>query len=80
MAVLIIFCHFTLPLAILNTGFTLTNFRVTMVPRASSHRDGFDVPQDMIEGFYENEYPTNDNVGKYLVRETQFLTWYMMMI
>ena len=45
---------------------------VTMVPRASSYRDGFDVPQDMIEGFYENVYPTNDNVGKYLVRETQF--------
>ena len=43
-----------------------------MVPRASSYRDGFDVPQDMIEGFYENEYPTNDNVGKYLVREKQF--------
>ena len=45
---------------------------VTMVPRASSYRDGFDVPQDMIEGFYENEYPTNDNVGKYLVREKHF--------
>ena len=39
-----------------------------MVPKAS-YRDGFHVPQDMLE---ENEYPTNDNVGKYLVREKHF--------
>ena len=63
-----IFGGFTLALAILNTCFNFTKFRVKMVPKAS-YRDGFHVPQDMLE---ENEYPTNDNVGKYLVREKHF--------
>jgi hypothetical protein len=66
-----IFCRFTLALAILNTCLTFTKFRMKMVPRGS-YRDGLDVPQDMLEDFYEGKYPTNDTVGKYLVREKHF--------
>ena len=64
-----IFYLFTLVLASLNSCFSFTKFRVP----GASYNEGLDIPQDMIEDYYENEYPINPvHAGKYMIREKHF--------
>ena len=68
--------HFlTLLLALLNTGFNMTKFRVKMLYEPSYREflpQKFDVPRDIFEDYSENEHPPNPYLGNYLVREKHF--------